>query len=156
MFGRKYAHEITSQDGNVFAPLAQGRHEEGDDVQAIEQILSETAACNFVLQILVCCGDHANIDAYGGRSADRLETLFLDGAQDLGLSLERHVPDLVQKERSAVGQFELAFLGIACAGERAFCMSEQFALNEFFRNRCAIHFDERLVRSAAHEMDIPC
>ena len=33
-------------------------------------------------------------------------------------------------------------------------MSEQFAFDEFFGNRCAIHFDERRVGAVAHEVNI--
>ena len=41
-------------------------------------------------------------------AADRLDHLFLERAQHLGLRLQAHVADLVEEERPAVGQLELA------------------------------------------------
>jgi hypothetical protein len=37
------AQEVIGQQWNIFAPFAQWRHEERDDVQAIEQVLVQIA-----------------------------------------------------------------------------------------------------------------
>ena len=42
------------------------------------------------------------------RAADRLDHLLLQGAQHLGLRLQAHVADFVEKQRPAVGRLELA------------------------------------------------
>ena len=52
------------------------------------------------------CGDNAHIDADRGDTTHALELLFLQEAQQFGLSVERAVADLVQENRAPVGQFE--------------------------------------------------
>ena len=42
------------------------------------------------------CGDNAHIDADRGDTTHALELLFLQEAQQFGLSVERDVADLVQ------------------------------------------------------------
>ena len=51
--------------------------------------------------------------------ADRLDDLFLQRAQHLGLRLQAHVADFVEEQRAAVGQLELAASIRDRAGERA-------------------------------------
>jgi hypothetical protein len=50
----------------------------------------------------------AHVDLDRLRAADRLHRLLLQHAQHLGLRLQAHVADLVEEERAAVGQLELA------------------------------------------------
>ena len=63
----------------------------------------------------------------GSRPPTRVEFPLLEKAQEFGLQLRRHIADLVEKNRAAVGQLQLAFLELVGAGERAFLMAEQFA-----------------------------
>ena len=46
----------------------------------------------------------------GLRAADALDLAFLDRAQQLGLQVEPQVADLVEEQRAAGGQLELAEL----------------------------------------------
>src|SRR5207302_7777054 len=117
MFSREHAHEVAGENRYVFVPFAQWRNEEGNHVQTIEQILSKTAARNFVLQVLVRRGDDTNVHAHAGLCANRLEALLLESAQNLSLGFERHVADLVQKKGSPVRKLEFSLLGLARAGK---------------------------------------
>src|SRR5262249_20951592 len=74
-------------------------------------------------------------------------------AQELGLEERRHLADLVEKQRSAVGQLELANLGAHRAGERAFLVAEQLRLEERRGQRRAIDRNERAVFAPALEMN---
>ena len=76
-------------------------------------------------------------------AADRLDDLLLERAQHLGLRLEAHVADLVEEQRAAVGQLELAAAIGDRAGERALHVPEQLALDQLLGNRGAVHLDER-------------
>src|SRR5437879_5718343 len=78
VFNREDAHEVAGENRYVFAPFAQWGNEEGNHVQTIEQILSKTAARNFVLQILVRRGDDTNVHAHSGLRANWLEALLLE------------------------------------------------------------------------------
>ena len=61
-------------------------------------------------QILVRGGDHADVDVDGVGAPHPFELVLLKDAQDLGLGVEAHVPDLVQEHRAAVGLLENARL----------------------------------------------
>src|SRR5438552_17362042 len=113
MLSRENAHEIAGENGNIFPAVAERRNKEGNHVQSVKEIFPKPARSDFVLQILVGSGNDADIDAHGGLRAYGLETLFLQSAEDFSLSLERHVGDLVQEERAAVGKFKLSLLKFA-------------------------------------------
>src|SRR5215470_503887 len=60
--GAELVEEIPGQNGDVFSAVAQRRNEEGNHVQAIEQILTKSAAGDFLFKILVCRGENAHVD----------------------------------------------------------------------------------------------
>ena len=73
-------------------------------------------------------------------------SLFLDRAQQLGLQLVAQVADLVEEQRAAGRQLELAELLADRAGERALLVAEQRALDQLLGNRGEVDGDERRVR----------
>jgi hypothetical protein len=75
--------------------------------------------------------------------ADALELLFLEHAQQLGLQVGADLADLVEQQRAAVGELEAAFALLVRAGEGAAFVAEQLALEQRFRQRGAVHADER-------------
>ena len=72
-------------------------------------------------QILVGRGEDADVHAHAGVAADRLDDLLLQRAQHLGLRLQAHVADFVEKQRAAGRHLELAAAVRHGAGERAPC-----------------------------------
>ena len=103
-------------------------------------------AADLGLQVLVRRRQHARVDLDPVGAADRLHRLFLQHAQHLGLRLQAHVADLVEKDRPAVGDLELAAPIGDRAGERAAHVAEQLAFDQLLGNRGAVHFDEGAVR----------
>ncbi len=89
-------------------------------------------------------GDDADVDLDRLDAADALDVAFLQHAQDLGLGGRRHVTDLIEENRTAVAQLELAESLGRGAGERAALMAEEFALDQVFRDRRAIDRNEAL------------
>ena len=83
------------------------------------------------------------------RSADADHDFFFQHAQQLGLAAEAQVADLVEKQRAAGGQLELALAAFVGVGEGPFLVAEQFAFQQRFGNRRAVDGDERLVAAAA-------
>ena len=55
--------------------------------------------------------DDAHIDLDGLVAADRLERLLLKHAQNLGLDRARHIADLVEEQRAAIGGGEAPLPG---------------------------------------------
>jgi hypothetical protein len=88
-------------------------------------------------------------------AADALHRAFLENTKELHLHVGRHVADLVQKERAAVGILEAAALLADGAGEGALLMAEQFRFEQIPRDRAAIDGDIGFGGAVALEMDCP-
>ena len=56
----------------------------------------------------------------GAGAAQALEFALLQSTQELRLNLQRHVADLVEKQRALVGEFQPSDLLADGAGERSF------------------------------------
>ena len=90
---------------------------------------------------------NAHIHAARLRRAYTLQFSGLQHAQQLGLLAHRHVGDLVQKERAAVGQLEAADAVGARVGECALHVAEDFALEGALRQPAGVHGHQRHARS---------
>src|SRR5689334_20948284 len=153
MFGSKHTHEVSGEDGNILLTVSQRRHKKGNHIKAVEQIFAKASGGDFILKVLVGSGDDAYVDAYDRLRPDRLKTLFLESAKNFSLGLQGHVADFVQEKRTAVGKLKFSFFGFARSRERAFGMTEKFAIDQLLRNRCAIDFDESRSGSSRHELN---
>src|SRR6516162_7780121 len=78
----------------------------GDHVQPEVEVLPEASRLDRRFKVLVGRGHDAHIGANGARSAEALELLVLENAQELRLGGGGHVADLIQEECSAVGLLE--------------------------------------------------
>src|SRR5262245_20188770 len=116
-------------------------------VKAIVEILTEPFFLNKTLQIPVSGGYDPNIYGHRGDSSDPVKFPFLQKPQELGLKFQRDIADLVEKDRAAMGQFDLARLATVCAGKRALFMAEQFALQELFRQTHGVNSDKGSIPS---------
>ena len=121
------------QIGDVFLVFAQGGDMDGNDVEAEEKVLAEFLAFDAFFQTAVGGGDDADVHLDGAVAAHALQFAFLQDAQELGLDLRGNLADFVQEDGAAVGQFKAAFALGEGAGERAFFVAEEFALDEVFR-----------------------
>ncbi|MNT22109.1 hypothetical protein D3C72_1574830 [compost metagenome] len=77
----------------------------------------------------------------------------LQHAQQLGLYGQRQLADFVEKQRTAVGQFELAAAFTDGAGKGAAHVAEQLALYQGIGQGCAVEADHRLVGTARGLVD---
>ena len=84
----------------------------------------------------------AHVHQLGLRRAERQQLFGLDHPQQLGLRFERHVADLVEQERAAMGHAHDARLVALGAGECAAFEAEELTLQEVRRDRRAIHGHE--------------
>src|SRR6202007_1458336 len=98
--------EIADQEGNVFPALAEGREENGEDVEAVIKVAAEFFFGDELGKVRIGGGDDAHIDANGAIAAEALEFLFLENAEQFGLEFEREIADFVEEDRAAVGKFE--------------------------------------------------
>src|SRR6478672_974401 len=132
--------------GDIRRSLAKRWHTDLDDAKPIIQIRAEIALCDQFLEIPVRRGDNAGVGPLGTFGADRIILALLQHTEQLRLEFRRGVPDLVEKNGAAAGELESSSARAERAGERAFHVAEQFALEKRRRQRGAIERNERLRR----------
>ena len=64
-----------------------------------------------------------------------------------------HIADLIEKECATISLLEFSDAGLKGAGEGTAFMPEQLALQQIFRQGCAVYLDERLVSPVADKLD---
>ena len=126
---------MLDQRRDVVGALAQRRQADGHDVQPVEQVLAEQSLRDQLAQVAMGGGDDPHIGLDRHAAADRHELARLQHAQQPGLGLERHVADLVEEQRAALGLLEPPDLARIGAGERALLVTEQLALDQLARDR---------------------
>ena len=130
---------MVDEHRNVLAALAQRRHDDVNDVEAVEQVLAERALRDHVAQVAVGRRDHADVDdAAAAVGADLLQLAGLEEAQQQALHAQRHLADFVEEDRAHVGGFELARLVAIGAGEAALDVAEQLGLEQRFGQAGAV------------------
>ena len=88
---------------------------------------------DLLLEIPIRRRDHPDVDADVRESANALEALLLEEAQQLGLEPGRHLADLVEEHRAAVRRLEQALLLDPGIGEGAALVAEELALEQLLR-----------------------
>src|SRR5579863_1410000 len=101
---REETDKVPHQIGDIFGTFAERGKRDGKNVQAIKQVGPEAALADHLGEVLIGCGNDANVDMNGTRAAETLELPLLQDAQEFGLQIERQVSDLVKEQGSLVGQ----------------------------------------------------
>ena len=135
------------EQSEIFRPLAQRRHDDRDDIQAIQQIFAERVLFDHVGEIAIGRGDDAHVRAPRDRVADAFVFAILDEAQQFRLQRKRHIADFIEKQSAAFGLIDATQFIFGSAGKRAFFVTEQFALEQLGRKRRAIHCHEIFFRT---------
>ena len=135
---RELVDEAPDEEGNILGALAQRRHPDREDVEPVEQVLTERILRHPLLQVAVRRRDDPDIHMHGSRASEPLDLPLFEHPQQLDLNVGRQVADLVEENRRVVGQFEAADLSRQRAGKRAPLAAEQLALHQRTRNRRAI------------------
>ena len=151
--GGEARHEVAHQLRHVLEPLAQRRHPDREDVQPVVEVLAEAAFADQADQIPVGRRDQPEVDLDLVLAADRIDLAVLQGAQQLHLGVERQLADLVEEQRAAIGFEEFADALLDGAGEGAFLVAEQDALDQILRDGAAIDGDEGLGSAGAFALD---
>ena len=127
-----------------------------DDFQTEVEIFAKAFFSDGFFQVLIGGGEDAHIGFENVAAADTAVFVILQNPQQFGLEVEGDVADLIQKQRAAFGQLELAQAPVHGAGEGAFFMAEQLALQQLPRYGGAVDGDEGLVPARRIIMDCLC
>src|ERR1017187_296883 len=105
--GRVRLLEEAAHEGlDVGGALAERRQVDGNDVEAVEEVLAELAGLHHALEVAVRGRHDAHVNGHRLRAAHTLDLLLLQGTQDLPLKGQREVADLVEEERRAARRLE--------------------------------------------------
>ena len=115
---------MVGQQLDIALAVAQVRQPDFDGVQPEQQIFAKTASGNLCSHVHVGGGEHADVYAAGVRRPHPLELSRFQHAQQLGLKIQRHVGDFIQKKRAAVRKLKSPDTIRACIRERAFHVAE--------------------------------
>src|SRR5215510_7554657 len=102
-------------------------------MNSIKEVFTKQTSAHLLFEILVGGDDHTHVHRHRSLAADRIELSFLQDAQELRLGRQRHVPDLVQEKRAAMGLSEQSLGALDRAGKGSPLMPKQLAFEQRFR-----------------------
>jgi hypothetical protein len=114
----------------------------------VEQVLAKAPELDALLEVLVRRRDHPHVAAQRVVPAHAIELAVAQHAQQARLQVERHVADLVEEQRAAIGLLEAAAPRRLRAGEGAALVAEELALEQVLRDGRGVDGDERAARRA--------
>src|SRR4029453_16343098 len=109
LLGGKPRDEMADELRQIFKPLAQRRHPDGEDVPPVIEVLAEAALIDEADQVLAGRRDQADVHVDPCFPAGGLDLAILQSAEKLELGIERQLADFVEEQRALVSLGELAF-----------------------------------------------
>ncbi len=146
---RELLGEMLRQHRDIFAAFAQGRQRQRDHVEPVIKIGAELPSLDHLRERHIRRRNHADVHLHRATFSEALELALLERTQQLGLKIEGHLADLVQKNGAAVRGFKLARAARYRARERSASVTEELAFEQSLRNRRAVDRDERFVAAVA-------
>ena len=144
---------VLDQGRDFFTALAQRRHSQPDDVEAVEEVFAEASLRDQLLEIGVGRGDDADVHLDRMGLAERVDLVGLEKAEQLRLQVDRQIRDFVEKQRAPFRRADDAGEGGIGAGERAAAVAEQLALEHVARHRRAVEREHDLLGAVRGAMD---
>src|SRR5208337_1318101 len=109
--------EVSDESRDRLAPFTKRRNEDRGGAHAVVKVVAKLTRPYHRAQVAIGSRNQAEVNLVAMRRADRLNLVRFDGAQQLGLELERQFADLVQEERAAIGRSEVALRLLARVGK---------------------------------------
>src|SRR5262249_46712438 len=123
--------EMLDEKRNVPAPRPEWRNHQRDDIEPVEEVLSETPGGHEMGEVLVRGRDHADIYRPGGGLATKaLHRAILEHAQQRRLTSQREVTDLIQEQGPGMGEFESSEAPPLRSGERPAFVAQELTFDQ--------------------------
>ena len=116
---------VREQQRDVVAAFPQRGRVHPDDVEAMEEVLPECPVANPRFEVLMRRRDDPHVDVNRHMAPDAIELAIGEHPEQARLEIGRHVSDLVEEQRAAVGLLETAETSGLGAGEGAALVTEQ-------------------------------
>src|SRR5882724_1048252 len=133
---------MSRQRLDIFRPLAQRRQIELKAVHPIEQIRPKNSVSNYRIDIAISGGNDANVNFDFAYSANPKECPCFYCSQQLGLELGRQLSYFIQKQSTAIGQFNQSEFPRFGARECAGFISKKLRFQQRFLKCRAVDVDE--------------
>src|SRR5579885_598427 len=147
--------ELADEQRDVLDALAQRRNAQRHDVDAVVEVLPHPSLRHELGQVHVGRADDPHVHLDAAVRAELLDLPLLEHAEQLELHVERDALDIVEKERAAARQLDLAHAVVNRARERAALVAEELALEQRVGERGAVDGDEAAVLPLALEVNRP-
>ena len=99
--------------------------------------------------------DYSHVDGDLAPPANPLDRALLQKPKQLRLQRERHIADLVEKQRTAAGELNLALGGFGGPGKGTLFKAEQLGLEQVLRNGRTVNSDEGVLRTRTEVVQGP-
>src|SRR3990172_5969109 len=106
----QFLQNMVRQQHHVLATLPRRRQLDGEDLQAIVEVLTEPAGSDGRFEVAIRCCDDAGMNLSLPEAAQPSNLLPLDRLQELRLKVQAKLADLVQEEGPAICRFDQAWL----------------------------------------------
>ena len=126
--GNLHGEHLEQQD-DIFSAFTQGRHLDGDGVQAVVEVFAELAVAYGSLNVDIRGSYDAHIGFAYFATAYTDVFAILQHAQQAGLCAQRQLAYLVEEESAAVGSSKIALMFADSTRKSALLVTEQFAID---------------------------
>ena len=121
--------------------------------QTIIKVFAEAPFVDRPGQVHIGRRDHPDVRLYNVLTPDPRQLAVLQHPQQLDLRLQRHLADLVQEQRAAVGLFKAALPLRAGVGKGALFVAEKLGFEQRLGDGAAVYFYIRFIFAARIVMD---
>src|SRR5690606_39549718 len=117
--------DMLGEKRDVARPFPERGYSELNDVDPVEQVLSEVAFLHQFGQVLMGGAEHANVHRHVLGVTHRAYSFFLDGAKQLDLHCQWQVCHLIEKKSAAVSAAKQAVLAFHRSGKAALLVTAE-------------------------------
>ena len=117
-------NSVAINTGSSSKPFSKRRNKQGKAVKSLIQIFSKFSQPHPFSQRTVGRADDSRIGGEHSFGAEALKFAVFQNAQDFYLCEGTHFRDFIQKKRAFIGEFELSFNGLLCAGKSSAFVTE--------------------------------
>lgn len=156
---RALLQKMARQRRDVLRPFGERWQPQADDVQPMQQVLPEEPLPHALFEILVGGRDDAQIRPQRRMPSYAVVLAIGQYAQQPHLQIRRHVANLIQEQRAALGLLETSAAQRLRAGERAALMTSSDSSKSFGIAAVLIAMNEPAAQDCgdgAHAQRVPC
>lgn len=154
-FGGGLGHEMPHQLRNIGRAFPQGRQPDRHHIETEIEIFAKQALPYQLQKIVMSRGNDPDIGPNWRAASNRGVLTLLQNPKQPGLGLWRHVSNLVQEKRAALGLLEPPGTSLGGTGKCPFFVSKQLALDEFTRNGGHVDGNEGAIAPATVIVERP-